>query len=332
MNQFKWLKWMMSVTTLLLIGCTDEPVEPMSASASHHYNAGIVLSAALSPDAEMVALLSDDKQVKVWDNRNQKLIQSWGPKDIGKDPQHLALSGNKRRLAVAEYWTVTMLNVEDGSAITNWDVQGFNEGATVARLHLDESGYNVLVGMSDGAVLSISLKTGKALKLDHHQNQITNLVYGKDTQYAASGSTDKNFAYWRTDNGEVIFNHDFRSRVTAMALDTQSDKVFVSDALSSHWIIDARSGDKLTELSYFERFRYFRKAMFVQNGKYLVTSSPKDVVTLWHADSGEEVLSWQIQRYTSEASVWDMTLNSKGELVTLSSDGAVQNWNIRKYL
>lgn len=332
-NNRTWGVRVWPLLLVMLLGGCSEPEKPVLEPLSvHRFTEKVVLSTALSDNADTVAILTDDRQVDVWDNQTKQLRHSWKKADFGEEVNHIALSGDGRKLAVAGHWTVTMLDAEQGLEINNWDVQGFNAGATVEKLDLNGKGEQVLIGMTDGAVLSVNLSSGKALKLDHHDNQITVLSYSVDNLWAFSGASDKNFAKWRVDSGEVAFELDFRSRVTAMAYDGKSDKLFVSDALTDHWIVDASSGKRNAKLKYFERFRYFRQALFVEQGQYLVTGSPKEVLTMWRADNGKELASWPIQRYTAEASVWNMAVNDKGELVTLTSDGAVQNWAYRTLL
>jgi WD40 repeat protein len=326
-----WLMFKCLLLTCMVVGCS-EPDITIEAKSSHRFTEGTVVAAALSKDTEMVAILTDDNQASVWLTGNTKLLQTWNSSHMGDEVLHIALSGDKKRLCVAGYWSVTMLDVVEGRVITSWDVQGFADSATVSALHIDQTGENVLVGMSDGAVLSVDMNSQKALKLDHHENKITRLLYANDNRYALSGSTDKNFAYWRTDTGEIGYQHIFRSRVTALALDTQSNQLFVSDALYSHWILDSRTGNKLAKLIFFERFRYFRRGYFTQNGNVLVTSSPKSNVTLWNARTGEELIAWQIKRFTANATVLAMAQNTADELVTLSSDGVIQVWDYRQFL
>ncbi|GHB61532.1 hypothetical protein GCM10008107_07990 [Psychrosphaera saromensis] len=321
--------WLLAIT--LMVGCGNEP-EPMKSKSLHRFVEAPVISGVLSKDTKLIALLTSDQQISVWDTVSQKKIHSWSPRVFNGEINHVALSGNNRRLAVAGHWSVNMLNLVDGSVITSWDVVGFQASATVSQLHVDHTGHKVLVGMSDGAVLSVDLNSGYTLKLDHHKLQITRLAYDGDNGFAISGSTDKNFAYWGVTDGDISYQHNFRSRVTALAVDNESNKLFVSDALTDHLILDKSSGEKLSNLSFFERFRFFRHGFFVEKGKYLFTTSPKNVITLWDTANGDEIISWTIKRYTAEATVMDLSKNAAGDLVTLSSDGALQVWDYRKYL
>lgn len=316
--------WLLTLS--LLVGCS-EPAAPVKAKALHRFTTGTVLSAVMSKDTRIVSILTDDQQLTAWHSGSKKTLQRWDKSHFGDTISNIAISGDGKKLCVAGHWNVTMLNVVDGSVITSWDAQGYKAGATVSTLHVDQNGHNVLIGMTDGAVLSVDMNSQKALKLDHHKNQVTRLLYGADNQTAMSGSTDKNFAYWKTANGEIIYQHNFRSRVTTIALDSESNKLFVSDALKAHWILDASNGKELTELSFFERFRYFRLGLFVQNGDVLITSSPKNVLTSWQTATGEELQSWEIKRFTADATTVAISTNPEGDLVTLSSDGALQVWD-----
>ena len=254
----------------------------------------------MSEDTQLAAILTSDQEVIVWETAKKKRLQSWDSSVFDNEIDHLALSGDKQILVVGGLWTVYVLNISDGSVLYTWDVLGFQASATISALHVDKTGYRILVGMTDGAVLSGDLNSGDALKLDHHELMITKLAFDDESEYAISGSTDKNLAYWRTQNGEISYQHNFRSRVTALVLDDKSNKMFVSDALQTHWILDKRNGNKLTELDFFENFQFFRHGLFVKQGQYLFTSSPKDVVTLWNSESGDEIVSWKIKRHPRE--------------------------------
>lgn len=50
---------------------------------------------------------------------------------------------------------------------------------------------------------------------------------------------------------------------------------------------------------------------------------------LWNVNSGEEIASWEIKRYSSEATNHAITLKDDGDVVTLSSDGVLQSWVYR---
>ncbi|NMH60209.1 WD40 repeat domain-containing protein [Alteromonas ponticola] len=316
---------------LLASGCGDEVIT-MQPESSYRIVDAAVISASLSADSKLAAVLTADQTVSVWDTQKRTPIQRWDASVFDNEVSHLALSGDKQLVVVGGLWTVTVLSIANGSVVYTWDVLGFQPGATISALHVDKTGYRILVGMTDGAVLSGDLNSGNALKMDHHELMVTRLAFDDESHYAISGATDKNFAYWHTKDGEISYQHNFRSRITALVVDDRSNKLFVSDALQTHWIIDKRNGNKLAELDYFENFRFFRRGHFVEQGRYLVTTSPKDEVTLWNAQSGDEIVSWKIKRYTANATVISLANNETNELMTLSSDGVIQTWDYRKFL
>jgi WD40 repeat protein len=318
----------------LCSGCSNEKEQLMVAKSSYRFNEGTVLAVDLSKNGTISAILTADQQISVWHNRTHHLIAQWNKQQLEEEVFHLALSGDRRLLAVGGHWTVTLLNIEDSTVVTSWDVQGFTHSATVSALDVDESANRVLVGMSDGAVLSVNLKSGNALKLDNHTARVTRLGYDASGQYAFSGAIDKKLARWHTGTGELVWQHEFRSRVTTLAFDPAAAKLFVSDALTSHWIVDSASGEKITELNYFERFRYFRQAMFVQQSNYLITSSPKQTMTLWDSASGDELKSWNIAAYTANTTVLAMAKpdNKTSELLTLSADAVLQVWDYQLFI
>ncbi|WP_462156870.1 WD40 repeat domain-containing protein [Pseudoalteromonas sp. GB56] len=317
----------------LLIGCDGRTdVKQMTSNSSYRIVDASLISASLSEDSQLAAVLTSNQKINIWDINKKKQLQSWDFSEFDFEINQLVLSKDKQVLVVGGLWTVTVLSIQDGSVKYTWDVLGFEASATISALYASDRGNQILVGMTDGTVLSGDFSSGKALKLDHHSLMITKLAYTDDGEYAVSGSTDKNLAYWRTQDGQISYQHNFRSRITALILDEESHKMFVSDALQTNWILDKRNGNKLVELDFFEQFRFFRHGLFVEQGQYLFTTSPKDVVTMWNTTSGEEIVSWKIKRYTANATVISLAVNKEGNLVTLSSDGVVQTWNYQNYL
>ncbi|MCW8091396.1 WD40 repeat domain-containing protein [Alteromonas sp. ASW11-130] len=314
----------------LLAGC-DKNVT-VESTLLHRFAKQPLKSATMTDDASLLALLTKNQVVSVWDSINQKLKYEWDRTQLGdEDMQHVELSENKQWLAIAGYWNITLVNLEHGQVIGSWYVQGNQPSATISSLMFYPDGHKALVGMTDGVVLSVDFQSGLATRHTHHDKQITRLAYLPHTSTIMSGARDKKFISFRED-GEIIYQREFKSRVTSLINDKQSNKLFISDALKSHLIMDSESGETLTELKFFENFRFFRRGIFYQRGRYLITSSPKSVLTLWDAQTGDEVASWEITRFTSEATTVSLSLNENNELITLSSDGAYQVWDIESLL
>lgn len=317
------------LTTCTLISCNKAP--NIQAVDSYRITEQAVIDADMSDDAEMVAILSQDQNVSVWHNNQKNKLFEWSSEELGEEELLLlSLSADKKWLAVASYWNVTLLNLTNGEVIGSWYFQDNQANATVSTLNIGPNGRKAVAGLTNGAILKVDFKSGYATKYQHHDKRVSRLVMADDSLHAISGALDKKFVYWRLDNNEILFQKQFRSRITASIYDNESKKLFVSDALQSHLIIDMSNGEQLTALNFFENFRFFRQGHFLQRGRYLVTTSPKSEVTLWNAHTGDEVATWNIKRFTSEATTLDLAVNLNGELVTLSSDGVIQTWDYKQ--
>jgi len=318
---------MLLVLLFCAAGCGEEST--LSASSERRITEIPVRKAVLSDDASMAVFIHQDSSVSVWDIDNNQRRFSWKHQNLSNEELgHLSLSKNKKWLAVAGYWSTTLINLHSGNVIGQWEFQGRTEGATTSSLQLSNNGEHALVGMTDGTILDLDFKNNRAIQYHHHDMSVNHIGFTNDGM-AYSGSIDKSWFHWDLAENAVLQQRGFRSRVTATAYDGLSQRVFVSDALKSHEIIDLKTNASVAELQFFENFRFFRKGHFLENGKLLVTSSPKSVITLWNAETGEELASGKIKRFTSEATTHAITTNSKGYLVTLSSDGVLQEWNYK---
>jgi WD40 repeat protein len=248
---------------------------------------------------------------------------------LDEESLHLiTFSKDKAWLALTGYWSTTLINLRSGDVVGSWHFSGIDPGATASSTSLSHHGDSALVGMTDGTVLLLNFDNSTALQYQHNTMKVLHVGYFSD-DYAFSGGIDKRWFLWDLDKNDVLLERQYRSRVTASVLDNRAQRAFISDALNSHEIIDLATHEVISELQFMERFRFFRKGLFLENGDYLMTTSPKSVVTLWHANSGEEIASWEIKRYSSEATTHAITLNKDGDVVTLSSDGVLQSWDYR---
>ncbi|WP_394221798.1 WD40 repeat domain-containing protein [Alteromonas gracilis] len=311
-------------------GCTE--VTTFSALSERRLTDTPLRQALLSEDSTLAVFIHHDSSVSVWDIDNNQQRFSWKNEGLSEEELgHLSLSQNNKWLAVAGYWSTTLIDLHSGNIIGQWEFNGKIEGATTASLQLSNNGDHALVGMTDGTVLHLNFKKNYAIQYHHHEMSVNHVGYTNDGM-AFSGSIDKSWFHWDLTENAVLQQREFRSRVTATAYDAISQRVFVSDALKSHEIIDLTTNTSVAELKFFENFRFFRKGHFLENGKLLVTSSPKAAITLWNAETGEELASGKIKRLTSEATTHAITTNNDDHLVTLSSDGVLQEWDYRSLL
>ena len=321
------LFYLLFTVLLALFGCTEETrVLPVH---EFRFTQEPVRKAALSEDARLAAFIFDDSSVSVWDVDEKRERYKWHSDVLDEESLHLiTFSKDKAWLALTGYWSTTLINLQSGDVVGSWHFSSKDPGATASSTSLSHHGDSALVGMTDGTVLLLNFDNSTALQYQHNTMKVLHVGYFSD-DYAFSGGIDKRWFLWDLDKNDVLLERQYRSRVTASVLDNRAQRAFISDALNSHEIIDLATHEVVSELQFMERFRFFRKGLFLENGDYLMTTSPKSVVTLWHANSGEEIASWEIKRYSSEATTHAITLNKDGDVVTLSSDGVLQSWDYR---
>jgi len=316
--------------TLTLAGCAKEiQVLPVD---EFRFTQQQVRKAALSEDAHLAAFIFEDASVSVWDINEKQERYKWHAEALDEASLHLiSFSKNKAWMALTGHWSTTLINLRSGEVVGSWHFSGLDPGATASSVALSSIGDSALVGMTDGTVLRLDFDNGTALQYQHNTMKVLHVGYVSGN-YAFSGGIDKHWFFWDLDKNEVLLERLYRSRVTASVLDDRAQRVFISDALNTHEILDLTSYEVVSNLQFMERFRFFRKGLFLENGDYLITTSPKSVVTLWNANSGEELASWEIKRYSSEATTHAITLNNDGDVVTLSSDGVLQSWDYRSLI
>ncbi|NQZ07169.1 MAG: hypothetical protein HRT35_08405 [Algicola sp.] len=96
--------------------------------------------------------------------------------------------------------------------------------------------------------------------------------------------------------------------------------------MGDQYVWDLAKQQRVTELDYFERWRWFCEAVFVR-GDRVITSSPKREITLWDINTGQALKLSQIKGLSMGSTTYSMALDaSKERLVTLSSDAILQIW------
>ncbi|SQH78271.1 WD domain, G-beta repeat protein [Shewanella benthica] len=311
---------------LTLTGC-GKPVAKQQANSIHRYVADNLIDADLSSDAKIAVTLSHTRELSVWDNASKSLLHQWQVADFDEPTYLVSLSGNNQYLAVTGKHRVSIFDLNSGRLEVSWLAQGFDSDASISSLYLNQNGKRVLLGMNEGSVISVDLENKQLSMFQLHDGPVSHVEFISYDEQILSAAHDGHALIWTSNNGQVIKDFSLPLRITSISFDAANRRLFIADALDNHLIADSHSAESIGHLSFLARYRYFRQAIFVDRGKTLITASSKQKIISWDISSGKKKKHWNITAFTAGTTVLDMAINPSGQLITLSSDGALESWD-----
>ena len=313
--------------TLGVTACND-PSTGQTSLSTDRLTGERVIAAQLSDDATTSALLTRSHHLSVWNNESKRLINEWNEPDFTEELYHISLSGNKRLLGTAGKRRVSIFDIQTGKLTVTWQVEGFDPEATITSLHLSRTGNEILIGLNEGSVFTVDLVNDQMSMFLVHDGPVTRVEYAAHNQQVMSASHDGHVLFWAAATGKVLHEYSNQFRITSVSYDEPNRKIFIADALDNQFIADSTTTLPLSRLDYLERYRYFRQALFVERGKMLITSSSKQELASWDVQTGKELAKWNITAFSAGTTVLSMAVDSSGTLWSLSSDGALETWDI----
>ena len=308
----------------MLMGCGGD-IEIIKTGEFYQYPVAMVLDAELSDDAAVVAILAVD-DLSYWRTTDYQQLSEWQSNTFSERQYYLSLAANKKVIATAGKTTVNLLNTSTNELIDNWQVKGFSEDAKITSLRLNHSGNKVYIGLNEGSIISVDLVNNTRSLFKLHDGAVTKLLLSEDGKEMLSSGRDGLISRWATDTGRQIFEINSRSRITSMAFDHSSQKIFFSDALKAQQIKDLDSLTTSTTLEYFERFQCFREALFSADGRRLITTTPKYQIAVWNVESGLQIKEANIRAKSFGSTTLDISTDINGNVYTISSDGILEIW------
>jgi len=308
------------------MGCNDE-LKEIKATSFHKFIEIGVVDADLSDDATLSALLDINQNISIWDNTSYKTIVEFPSLNFKELQYHIALSSNKEVLASAGKKYITIFSVITGKVIASWKVKGFDEDIQITKVLLNDAGDSIYIGLNEGSIVNVDLKYNKRSLHKIHNSSVTKLTMHDNGQSIFSVANDGNVVQWHVYTGEIIWSNEFSNRITSFAHDRFNEKVFVSDALKTQKIINITSSASDISLDYMQRFRFFRQAIFLSNGRKLLTASSKFQLSLWDTQSGREIGYGNVRSYNFGSMILDFAVTKHEDVYSISSDGVLEVWD-----
>jgi outer membrane protein assembly factor BamB len=320
--------WLIGLLSLMLLWGCGKSVPIQSPLSLHRLVEESLVDATISQDATLAVTLSRSRQLTLWSLASKQAIYRWQAQDF-TDPLYLvALSNDKHYLAVAGKHQVFILDLNNGSLDISWQAQGFDSDASISSIGLSHSGKGIVIGMNDGAVIVVDRSSQTQSIFKQHTAAVSHVEFYAAGDRVFSTGHDGVALLWSSADGKPVAQYALPQRIVSHSFDAANRRIFIADALDNQMIIDSDTGQKLARLDYLERYRYFRQALFAFRGKVLITATSKQEVISWDLDTGQELAHWQLTAFTAGTTVVSMAMDAKGQLLTLSSDGALESWSV----
>ncbi|MCG9722572.1 WD40 repeat domain-containing protein [Shewanella sp. Isolate7] len=281
----------------------------------------------LANDASLAVTLSRGRDLGVWTLPEGKQRFHWPATAFEHPGYQLALSGNKRFLAYAGKRQISLIDLTQGNIQLTWQVNGFNDYASISTLALNQTGIRIAIGMNEGSVILVDLTAQHFSLFKQHDTEVSFLKFGTTDDRLLSAGHDGKVLWWESASGKIIKQFSLPQRITSLAFDEAERRIFFADNLDNHQLQAFDTGEALSQLNYFERYRYFRRALFIHRGDELITATSKQGISRWQVATGKELAHWRLTPFSMGTTVLDMVSDGQ-RLITLSSDGALEHWRL----
>jgi len=310
--------------SLFLAGCSD-PTPLQQLNAPVQLSTDFLLDAKLTENGKQTVLLTEH-DIQVIDNFEHKLLQQW-PLPSGIQARHLALSSYPLRIVAATEKQVFLFDFETRQQLLSQNIKGFSEHAKIDVVQLNPQGNKILLGLNEGSIVELNLLTNRQSRFKLHDSNVRHLFYTGNENMVLSAGNDGQILYWQISSGAIKNSRKLDSRISSLTLSGDQSKFFVSDVLTSQMVIKLDDFSETQSLDYLQRFRQFRQAHFIKNDT-LITTDSKAGIGKWRLSTETKIASAFIMAMHFGSTTFDLTSNG-GKLVTISSDGFLQHWQIK---
>lgn len=159
------------------------------------------------------------------------------------------------------------------------------------------------------------------------------MVLSPNGFYALTGGNDYVAYLWDTLTGQVVHKVDDSSRVNKVSLDDKGRYAFTADSKRDARVWDLVTGKYVSNLQYSARQRRFTTAIFLDDGKYLLIGLPSRRINRWDVKTGAALNEWFVSARKgskpTSAVVYDVGFIGDSEIVSESSNGLLEKWNIK---
>jgi WD40 repeat protein len=197
---------------------------------------------------------------------------------------------------------------------------------------ISDRGEFLIMGLGNGKVIHLNLKTGRRLEFLLHGEAINSLDISPNGRYVLSSGNDYRAIFWDSKTGQALHQWQHNSRVILVALSRDGSRAFSTGNKANAFIWNLKTGEKIAQLDLSDRQYVLSSARFSLDNQLLLTGSPSRQLILWNANDGQAQQQIRVSpRYTNRPSgaiIYAVGFTSDGDLLTESSAGFGERWQV----
>jgi uncharacterized caspase-like protein len=246
-----------------------------------------VYSIAFSHDDKLLATASADKTAKLWSvGTRQNILTLTGH---SKEVWGVAFSPDDQRLiTVSDDKKIKAWNVSNGAEIKS--MIGAREEVQVLAFSRD--GRWFATGSADGTFTIWNAETYAPVRTSkEYENSINSIAFSSDGRTMASGDGDGIIRLWDIESGRELHTLTGHSSIVGNLAFSPDGRVLASagyeDLTVKLWDVDEGREIRTLKEHNVDVF----DVAFTPNGRFLISTSLDGSARVWHADSGELLLT-----------------------------------------
>lgn len=311
-----------------LLACQRD-IPTLNASHRWQITSHFIIDASLSAKGDTTALLMADNSIALWNNATQQNITAWPATQLVSDTMMLSLSDDAGYVLSASKTAVQLWDASKPSPLGTLNLVSQLGDATITQITFWVAPFKLIVGTSAGDIIFADIQNNTYRVNRSHSADVVKLELTANADTLYSGGYDGKVIRWDLHDFEAVKTKTLPYRVTSLAL-ADGGVVFISDALDNQILWDSANDRELGQLSYSTRFKWFRHALIDEDKHRLITSSPKAEIFLWDMHTLNLLGQWMIDAQGLGSTTEDMVLMDDETLRTISSDGILQDWEIKR--
>jgi len=311
-------------TLLLLAGCEPSSI-PLSKT---RHTIVATYDADISDDGVFSLVASVNHDAGYWDLDSNVLLYNWSHStetDVGIIAVDISADGT--RAVTATEKDMAVWNTSTGQNLGFYSLPD----SDLRDIAISDAGNNLIMGLGDGRVIHLNLRTGRRLEFLGHGEAINSVDISPNGRYVLSAGNDYRAIFWDSKTGQPLQTKKHNSRVVLVSLSRDGTRAFSSGIKADAFVWDLRSGEQISQLNLKKRQYVLTSARFSKDNQQLLTGAPSRQLVLWNANDGksEKVIrvSSRNPNRPSGAIVYAVGFTQNGDLLSETSAGFGERWS-----